>query len=81
MCCRRHYSFALRGRIISHSAELGLPVMYQWPETADDGGLITYDPNLLGAFRQVAALVVEFLQGAKPGELHEQRNNFLSLLT
>jgi putative ABC transport system substrate-binding protein len=32
--------FALRGRIISLAAELGLPAMYQWPETADEGGLI-----------------------------------------
>jgi putative ABC transport system substrate-binding protein len=30
--------FALRGRIISLAAELGLPAIYQWPETADEGG-------------------------------------------
>ena len=72
--------FALRGRIISHSAELGLPVMYQWPETADDGGLITYGPSLLGAFRQVAALVVKILQGAKPGEIPIEQPTRFSLV-
>lgn len=61
--------FALRGRIISLVAELGLPAIYQWPETAEEGGLIAYGPSLLGAFRQVTTLVVKVLQGAKPGDL------------
>ena len=72
--------FALRGRIISHSAELGLPAMYQWPETADDGGLIAYGPSLLGAFRQVAALVVKILQGAKPREIPIEQPTRFSLV-
>jgi len=62
--------FALRGRIISLAAELGLPAMYQWPETAEEGGLIAYGPSLLGAFRQVTALVVRVLQGASPHFSH-----------
>jgi putative ABC transport system substrate-binding protein len=61
--------FALRGRIISVAAELKLPAMYQWPETAEEGGLIAYGPSLRGAFRQVCTLVVRILQGAKPGDL------------
>jgi putative ABC transport system substrate-binding protein len=46
-----------------------MPAIYQWPETADEGGLVAYGPSLLGAFRQVTALVVKVLKGAKPGEL------------
>jgi ABC-type uncharacterized transport system substrate-binding protein len=61
--------FALRARIISVAAELGLPAIYQWPETAEEGGLLAYGPSLLGAFRQVTTLVVRVLQGAKPGDL------------
>jgi putative ABC transport system substrate-binding protein len=61
--------FALRRRIIGLATELGLPAMYQWPETAEEGGLIAYGPSLLGAFRQVAALVVKVLQGARPADL------------
>jgi len=45
--------FALRGRIVKLVAELSLPAIYQWPETAEEGGLIAYGPSLLGAFRQV----------------------------
>jgi len=63
------FLFAQRGRIINLAAELGLPVMYQWPETAEEGGLIAYGPTLHGAFRQVATLVVKILQGRKPGDL------------
>jgi putative ABC transport system substrate-binding protein len=61
--------FALRGRIIGLAAELGLPAIYQWPETAEEGGLIAYGPSLLGAFRQVTTLVVKVLQGAAPSDL------------
>jgi len=46
-----------------------MPAIYQWPETADEGGLMAYGPSLLGAFRQVTALVVKILKGAKPGDL------------
>jgi putative ABC transport system substrate-binding protein len=72
--------FALRGRIISLAAELGLPAMYQWPETAEEGGLIAYGPSLLGAFRQVTTLVVKVLQGAKPGDLPVEQPTRFSLV-
>jgi len=72
--------FALRGRIIRVVAELGLPAMYQWPETAEEGGLIAYGPSLLGAFRQVTTLVVKVLQGAKPGGLPVEQPTRFSLV-
>ncbi len=61
--------FALRGQIIRLAAELGLPAIYQWPETADEGDLIAYGPSLRGAFRQVTTLVDKILKGAKPGDI------------
>ena len=63
------FLFALRGRIVRLTRELRMPTIYQWPETADEGGLMAYGPSLLGAFRQVTALVVKILMGAKPGDL------------
>jgi putative ABC transport system substrate-binding protein len=72
--------FSLRGRIISLVAELGLPAMYQWPETADEGGLIAYGPSLLGAFRQVTTLVVKVLQGARPGDISVEQPTRFSLV-
>jgi putative ABC transport system substrate-binding protein len=61
--------FALRGRIVSVTTELRMPAMFQWPETAEEGGLVAYGPSLRGAFRQVTTLVARILQGAKPGDL------------
>ena len=59
--------FALRGQIIRFAADIGLPTIYQWPETADEGGLVAYGPSLKGAFRQVTALVDKILQGSEAG--------------
>jgi ABC transporter substrate binding protein len=72
--------FALRARIISLAAELGLPAIYQWPETADEGGLIAYGPSLRGAFRQVTTLVDKILKGAKPGDMPVEQPTRFSLV-
>jgi putative tryptophan/tyrosine transport system substrate-binding protein len=72
--------FALRGYIINLAAELGLPAMYQWPETADEGGLIAYGPSLRAAFRQVTTLVDKVLKGAKPGDIPVEQPMRFSLV-
>src|SRR5262245_54758603 len=71
--------FALRGQIIELCAELGLPAMYQWPETADEGGLIAYGPSLRGAFRQVTTLVDRVLKGTRPGDIPVEQPTRFSL--
>jgi len=71
--------FALRGQIIKLSTELGLPAMYQWPETADEGGLIAYGPSL-PAFRQVTTLVDRILKGAKPERIPIEQPTRFSLV-
>src|SRR5215208_2212832 len=65
------FLFALRARIVGLTRELRMPAIYQWPEIADEGGLMAYGPSLLGAFRQVTTLVVKILRGAKPGDLEQ----------
>jgi putative tryptophan/tyrosine transport system substrate-binding protein len=72
--------FALRKQIIKLAAELGLPAIYQWPETADEGGLMAYGPSLRGAFRQVTALVDKILKGAKPGDIPVEQPTRFSLV-
>jgi ABC-type uncharacterized transport system, periplasmic component len=63
------FLFSQRGRIIRLAAEQTLPTIYQWPETAEEGGLIAYGPSLHAAFRQVTTLVVKILQGRRPGDI------------
>jgi putative ABC transport system substrate-binding protein len=72
--------FALRGHIISIAAKLGLPAMYQWPEIAEEGGLIAYGPSLRGAFRQVTTLVDKVLKGAKPSDIPVEQPTRFSLV-
>jgi putative ABC transport system substrate-binding protein len=63
--------------IIERTAELRLPAIYQWPETAEEGGLLGYGPSFLEVFRQRARMVARVLRGAKPADLPiEQPSTF-----
>src|SRR5262249_24750452 len=66
-----------RRAIIERAAQLRLPAIYQWPETADEGGLLGYGPSFIEVFRQRARMVAKVLRGAKPAELPiEQPSTF-----
>lgn len=58
-----------RRLIIARAAEAKLPAIYQWPETAEEGGLLAYGPSFIDIFRQRAGMVIKVLRGAKPAEL------------
>jgi putative ABC transport system substrate-binding protein len=72
--------FALRGHIIALAAKIGLPAIYQWPEIAEEGGLIAYGPSLRGAFRQVATIVDKVLKGANPSDIPVEQPTRFSLV-
>ena len=55
--------------VIERAAALGLPAIYEWPEMAEEGGLIGYGPRLTPIYRQLARLLVKVLRGAKPEDL------------
>jgi len=55
--------------IFAHTTELRLPAVYQWPETAQEGGLLAYGPRFSDVFRQLARQLAKVLRGAKPAEL------------
>jgi putative ABC transport system substrate-binding protein len=61
--------FLNRRLIIDRTAELRLPAIYQWPETAEEGGLLGYGPRFVGIFRQRARMVAKILTGANPADL------------
>jgi ABC-type uncharacterized transport system substrate-binding protein len=58
-----------RRAIFARTIDLRLPAIYQWPETAQEGGLLAYGPRFTDVFRQLARQTVKVLRGAKPGEL------------
>jgi ABC-type uncharacterized transport system substrate-binding protein len=56
--------------IVQRNAALRLPAIYEWPETAEKGGLIGYGPRFHYVFGElVASQVVKLLRGAKPADL------------
>lgn len=66
-----------RDIILQHMAKIALPAIYQWPETADLGGLVGYGPPFAQMYRQRARQVAKMLRGAKPAEVPvEQPSNF-----
>jgi putative ABC transport system substrate-binding protein len=62
--------FVNRRIIYERAAALRLPAIYQFPEMAEEGGLIAYGPRLDQIYRElVAKQVVKLLRGLKPADL------------
>jgi putative tryptophan/tyrosine transport system substrate-binding protein len=77
MTVSRRARRANRRIVIERAAALTLPAIYEWPEMAEEGGLIGYGPRLELIYRQLARLLVKVLRGVKPEDLPvEQPTNF-----
>jgi putative ABC transport system substrate-binding protein len=63
---------AHRASIISAAARSKVPAVYWLPEFARDGGLLSYGPDYVDAWRRAASYVDRILRGAKPAELPVQ---------
>jgi len=61
-----------RAPIISLAARLNVPVVYQTPDNAREGGLLSYGADFRELFHHAAAYVDKILRGAKPSELPVQ---------
>ena len=62
-----------RQLIIERAAILGLPAIYQWPETAKEGGLAAYGPSFAQVGRQNAHQLASLLRGTRPSDLPVQQ--------
>jgi putative tryptophan/tyrosine transport system substrate-binding protein len=66
-----------RRLIIDRLRDNRLPSIYEWPESAADGGLLAYGAPIESLYRRVAVLVDKILHGARPADLPiEQPTNF-----
>ena len=66
-----------RFQIIDRMRDCRLPTIYQWPETAEEGGLLAYGPRILLCYRHLVTLVDKVLRGARPAGLPiEQPSKF-----
>ena len=58
-----------RARLVALAAKTRLPTVYGQRNTVDDGGLMSYGPSIVEAYRNAARFVDRILKGAKPGDL------------
>jgi putative tryptophan/tyrosine transport system substrate-binding protein len=56
-------------RIIALAFSARLPTIFDDRNIVDEGGLMSYGPNLPGMFRRAADFVDKILRGAKPGDI------------
>jgi putative ABC transport system substrate-binding protein len=66
------FAFAHRTPIISAAARNTVPAVYWLPYFAREGGLLSYGPDPVDAFRRAATYVDRILRGEKPGDLPVQ---------
>jgi putative tryptophan/tyrosine transport system substrate-binding protein len=62
-------TYELRIKIIELAAQQRLPAMYEARNFVDEGGLVSYGPDLQESYRRAATYVDRIFRGAKPGEL------------
>jgi putative ABC transport system substrate-binding protein len=62
-----------RAQIVGLAAKHRLPAIYPEREYIDDGGLISYGPDVSDNFRRAAGYVDQILKGANPGDLPIQQ--------
>jgi putative ABC transport system substrate-binding protein len=61
--------FVHSATVIERAAALRLPAIDQWPDTADQGGLIGYGPRFTDIYRQRARMVAKIPRGARPADV------------
>src|SRR6516225_11807952 len=66
------FTGAHRAPIISAAARNNVPAVYRASDYARDGGLLSYGPDQVDAYRRAATYVDRILRGAKPGDLPVQ---------
>jgi putative ABC transport system substrate-binding protein len=63
------FSASNRDKLVQFAMSKRLPAMYFDEEFADAGGLLSYGPSIVDAYRLAATYVDKILKGAKPGDL------------
>jgi putative tryptophan/tyrosine transport system substrate-binding protein len=60
---------AQRRKIVHLAAQTNLPAIYSNSLSVEDGGLMSYGPNLIETYRRAAIYVDKILKGANPADL------------
>ena len=69
--------YAYRHLIMERTAAAHLPTIYEWPETAEEGGFAAYGPRLSALSEACARQVVQLFRGTKVADIPvEQATKF-----
>jgi len=69
----------VRRFIIERLDSLAIPAVHQWPETAEEGGLMGYGPRFTLCLHNVAVLIDKILRGSKPVDLPIEQPSVFTL--
>jgi putative ABC transport system substrate-binding protein len=62
--------FAHRHLIIEHATAARLPVIYEWPETAEEGGFAAYGPRASQLYSEIMPQqIVKLFRGSKVADI------------
>jgi putative ABC transport system substrate-binding protein len=67
------FFFSMRKRILNEAVKLRLAAMYFGSEFTDDGGLMSYGPDMNELFRRAGIYIDKILKGTKPADLPVQQ--------
>jgi putative ABC transport system substrate-binding protein len=73
-------TLAGRERIAAFALQHKLPLVSGWDNYALAGGLVTYGPNLIEAWRRTAIYVDRILKGTKPSDLPIEQPTIFELV-
>jgi putative tryptophan/tyrosine transport system substrate-binding protein len=62
-----------RDKLVALVAAAAVPAIYQFRDYAVAGGLMSYDPDILDAHRQIGIYAGKILKGARPADLPIQQ--------
>jgi putative ABC transport system substrate-binding protein len=62
-----------RDKIVALVAAIAIPAIYQFRDFAAAGGLMSYDPDIQDAYRQIGVYTGKILKGALPADLPIQQ--------
>src|SRR5262249_12607644 len=72
--------YSRRRQIADLAARTGLPAIYGYREHVEDGGLMSYGPDIPDQYRRPAIYVDKILKGAQPAELPVEQPTKIELV-